>query len=1020
MPPSPRRKGSTGSEMEATAVPPVPSRGGFPFSSSSRTLLPDSSSSSTSARSGGLLAPPNIIEPSPDPVSPKRSSQIKPFKLELKGSKLYIYKPPSDRAAAVKELFPTELVPASQQDEEENGSSGSGGGIEVEDDPFAAAASSHSRMDMRSTRQDNSLAQRKKRAFWGRRTHPDLSRGSDGRIEKGTFEALTHEAVFGTTFFGPPPEGETNSAAEMGSAAGGNEKAQIEPMEQWKDFAASVLLYEKKALEKQRVGWLVGEYLRFHGRPLEFPDWPEWKTEIAPEANASIVPLPVMPLPRSSSMIQAVFNPTPVASPNIGMFSPKPEENNTLSLFDALGDNKREELNSSSHYRLQPNLAVKAYTNLFTGLNLIISRLTSSSTAPHLPHLFPEPLPTVTLLDRAQFLRGRVDSDSTDFQHLRAVDGHLRPEGRKPLQVDSAFATLNQGGTTIPLYDRDTSDRSRPPSLVRSRPPSTDIDSLSELDGKSNKPIGRTPSIRVKPGSSASSVARRSSLPSLSQRQPLTLSENSSEPPLRVVVQAGTLDRLVDVLVHGLHNVSVSVADDNGGMSLRVRMTRELLLDHKEFTRVWWNVFRSVVTPLIFFELIRKIYIKSQPVGSPPLPDQYLTAIASRSRVLDALKLWLTKGGGAQDVLDDSQLLHAFQTFFASSSDHLIHSSASTFEDPSVRQAWDNLADSRKTLEQLLRSQTMRPSSTRTQAIPRNTVITTESRVRNLSTKEPPDLDRVSAEEFVDNIDGMAFAAFNNVTEETHDSQDLYITSDLLEVQSTDRTGWFPPREAPSLDEYIEIQTIHSHIQDVEPSSLIFELSPESLYRLLPPGIRSCIRAHSIIRKWLISKSVAPRIGLRARQARLEFLLQVIEVARMRNTEIHSPNSVSEQPCVRSLVEATLPVKVAAMTHFNNCSRDPRHNLSHCNPLTVDMGWLIVRILDIIAMPDAVESQNGEGQNLVNFDKRRNLCNFISNAPSLLSRRLAHQNEINRRSFERLNNVEREIFSLQFDIRGIK
>ncbi|KAJ3766830.1 hypothetical protein FB446DRAFT_823770, partial [Lentinula raphanica] len=191
MPPSPKRKGSTGSEMEATAVPPVPSRGGFPFSSSSRTLLPDSSSSSTSARSGGLLAPPNIIEPSPDPVSPKRSSQIvyhsgfinkfadgnatpqqlgtakawKPFKLELKGSKLYFYKPPSDRAAAVKELFPTELVPASQQDEEENGSSGSGGGIEVEDDPFAAAASSHSRMDMRSTRQDNSLAQRKKRAF---------------------------------------------------------------------------------------------------------------------------------------------------------------------------------------------------------------------------------------------------------------------------------------------------------------------------------------------------------------------------------------------------------------------------------------------------------------------------------------------------------------------------------------------------------------------------------------------------------------------------------------------------------------------------------------------------------------------------------------------------------------------------------------------------------------------------------------------------------------------------------------
>jgi len=68
----------------------------------------------------------------------------------------------------------------------------------------------------------------------------------------------------------------------------------------------------------------------------------------------------------------------------------------------------------------------------------------------------------------------------------------------------------------------------------------------------------------------------------------------------------------------------------------------------------------------------------------------------------------------------------------------------------------------------------MRPSTSR------NTVTTSESRVRNLSTREPPDIDRMSLEEFVDNIDGMAFAAFN-VTEE-----DLYITSDLLEVQSAD------------------------------------------------------------------------------------------------------------------------------------------------------------------------------------------------------------------------------------------
>ncbi|KAJ4471470.1 rho GTPase activating protein 22 [Lentinula aciculospora] len=1438
MPPSPKRKGSAGSEIEGTFNPPVPTRGAFPFSSSSRTVLTDSSSSSSGMsqplhRSTALLAPPNIVEPTNDleeSSSPKRSSQIvyhsgfinkfadgtanphqlgatkswKPFKLELKGSKLYFYKPPSDRAAAVKELFPTELVPASQDEDGDSYIKGTEG--EVEDDPFATTTAANSRIDMRSTRQDNSIAQRKKRAFWGRRTHPDLSKDADERIEKGTFEALTHEAVFGTTFLGLV-EGET-TAAEIDC---GNGKARIRPIEQWKDFAASIILCmphlvdqarfeaelmrcceylvtgaeeDKKLAEKQRVVWLVAEYLRYHGRRLEFPDWPEWRSEIASEPGDIAVPLPIMPLTRSTST-QALFNPTPVASPNIGMFSPRPEENNRLSIFDALGENGREatstpqtgswnsyfdlttpegpslstqfgtssspsnsnkipwasaldreglsrdvlllidfntiarslsafhlsalqqlpenltadfvlnpegsEFSSSPTQQPSASASATSFAPLFGsddhphwltklllvqilgadtstgyatirssqlaspsrrsedrgptsrthsrsevisawvkigelcrlngdecswrailqaicaapvarlekawkrvnsaviatveswvqlvkddnfvggikepritpwggnirsvireqltqalvpgstsdvlmlaaldkvrlsfegfrtsvslcprkttvledknseevrklisywkdiladggvsgGLGMKFQRVEQfislslaaeprrrglyepfywaksngqpSSTAPLLPLLFPESLPTITLVDRSQFLRGRVDSDSTDFQHLRTVDGHLRPEGRKSAPAtEGAFAVLNQGGMTIPVHDGDlllvvqntigdsSSTDSRPSSLVRSRPPSSDIDPSSFLDGKFDKPIGRTPSIRVKPGSSPnlerkSSVARRSSLPSLSQRQPLTLSENSSEPPLRVLVQAGTLDRLVDVLVHGLHNVSVSVADDNGEMSLRVGMTRELLLDHKEFTRVWWNVFRSFVTPLIFFELLRKIYIKTQPTGSPPLPDQYLAAISSKSQVIDTMKLWLTKGGGAQDVLDDSQLLPAVRAFFASSSDHILHSSAATFEGPGVRQAWENLTDSRQAVKQLLRSQTMRPSTSRTQAVSRNTVTTTESRVRNLSTREPPDMDRISPEEFVDNIDGMAFAAFNNVTEE-----DLYITADLLEVQSTDRTGWFPPREASSIDEYTEIQTIHSHIQDVEPSSLISELSPESLYRLLPPGIRSCIRAHSIIRKWLISKIVAPRIGLRTRQLRLEFLLQVIEVARLRNAESFSPSSVYEQPCVRSFVEAVVTSAILSpecrMHHrawqnisaSRGCSYDtlslllarPKtQSVTSKDPLTVDMGWLIERILDVIAMPDLVESHNEEGQNLVNFDKRRNLCNFISNAPSLLSRRLAHQNDINRRGFERLNNIEREIFSIQFDIRGIK
>jgi hypothetical protein len=68
-------------------------------------------------------------------------------------------------------------------------------------------------------------------------------------------------------------------------------------------------------------------------------------------------------------------------------------------------------------------------------------------------------------------------------------------------------------------------------------------------------------------------------------------------------VLAGTLHWLVDILVHGLQNISVSVADDQGEMSLREGKTRELVVDQLEFSKLWWNVYRSLVSPLVFFEV---------------------------------------------------------------------------------------------------------------------------------------------------------------------------------------------------------------------------------------------------------------------------------------------------------------------------------------------------------------------------------------------------------------------------------
>jgi len=251
----------------------------------------------------------------------------------------------------------------------------------------------------------------------------------------------------------------------------------------------------------------------------------------------------------------------------------------------------------------------------------------STSNTPYaslIPLLFPDPLPALTLVDRSKLVRGRIDSDASEAQYLRSLEVQLSQDAGRQLHTldgNKDFTKkliLGHGGTVISVYNGDlllvtqsggfeTVPGSRPSSRVPSRPESSVVDHAPAGD---KPPISRNPSIRVKPNSShglerKTSMARRSSLPAVSHlsRSNFVTSEPSSDPPLRVLVQAGTLNNLVNILVHGLENISVSVADDNGEMTLREGMTRELALDKVEFARVWWNVFRSFLTPLVFFEV---------------------------------------------------------------------------------------------------------------------------------------------------------------------------------------------------------------------------------------------------------------------------------------------------------------------------------------------------------------------------------------------------------------------------------
>ena len=399
-PSSPKRQGSGASERDlecrdneklgaGSGGMASPTRGAFPFGfggHNHKLLPPDpivshASPNQIAPRAPTLLAPPIIIEPGQgdmDSSDKKRSSQIvyntgfinrladvpnhfhhtnlalakgwKPFKLELKGSKLYFYKPPGDRSAAVKELFPTVFVPASQEDEDVEGDEGS---VDEYGRPRKGKAKER----------EQGTFGRKKRAFWGRRTHPDLVRDLRGAIETGTFEALVHEAVFGTTFFNSLVTSDDDQERE-----GEDEGAAVNRLEEWKDFASTILLslpslvgqtkFEAEFIRccayfvsgteesikedgRSRVGWLAGEYLRCHGEPTDLPAWEEWRIDTIPEISSAIVQTTVSAgMPTSTSM-QALYLPSPLlgsGSPNLGTFSPRPQDGAKLaSLMEALG-----------------------------------------------------------------------------------------------------------------------------------------------------------------------------------------------------------------------------------------------------------------------------------------------------------------------------------------------------------------------------------------------------------------------------------------------------------------------------------------------------------------------------------------------------------------------------------------------------------------------------------------------------------------------------------------------------------
>ena len=136
---------------------------------------------------------------------------------------------------------------------------------------------------------------------------------------------------------------------------------------------------------------------------------------------------------------------------------------------------------------------------------------------------------------------------------------------------------------------------------------------------------------------------------------------------------------------------------------------------------------------------------------------------------------WLTIGGGAQDILDDVQLFNTVQSFLETQTEQ-------SDDNPiAVEQAWESLLETKRSLKLTFMSQTMRPTISRGFHNSRPQGNNRGARTRNICARDPPDLDRMAPEDFVDNLEGMAGAAFSNVTQEVRVyTRDHYLSVSLL------------------------------------------------------------------------------------------------------------------------------------------------------------------------------------------------------------------------------------------------
>ncbi|CAG8444185.1 2318_t:CDS:2, partial [Cetraspora pellucida] len=493
---------------------------------------------------------------------------------------------------------------------------------------------------------------------------------------------------------------------------------------------------------------------------------------------------------------------------------------------------------------------------------------------------------------------------------------------------------------------------------------------------------------------------------------------------LMVVVKAGTLERLVDVLINGVASFSTSVVDDNGEPPLTIGKQGQLGINSAEYLATFFSTYRSFCSPNVLFEILRKHFANAKKNSKKSVEStasvtfgnenetkqdgtsyDWNQVITIQSKVLKVFQYWVDEF--FYDFLDDLTLRNRLS--------HILNDAKSEIEEltgnSDNEQLLSHAKETKETIINLKRSimvkslepandaQNEKMSSLIDKVI--NDPSSLPSSRNNNITKDveihTPSSDAQDVSDLLDSIDLTVIGLFEAVT-----PQDWVLAFEILETQSINVLGWYPKKQSSTSDEEIHITDIFTVLQQTERTGN----SKRSVLSSLPRSIQALCRVHSAIRKWAIQEIVSTTIDLERRVNRINIFLDMILLSRKRmakldiypKDEIAKPESEAKRG-VPSLVESAIvsalisPESRLFAKAWNEISitRDggleslesllqsgstKRHltiHVQHNLALVPCIGWLFERMLEICCnVPDI----SFDTEKLINYDKRRYLYNL--------------------------------------------